>query len=357
MSDPYLIPGTNVLRNRWGLVVHDEVEKAMATLATLKTSELPPDFENMDLSLDMLRAIHRHLFEDLFDWAGEPRDVTLAKQAFAGSNPGSTTTFIPPDDIKAKAAIIFTALSVEDNLVGLPFKLFIRRAADYYAQLNLLHPFREGNGRAQRLLFQYLARRAGHSIALDVITSERWVSASIAGALMNLRPFESLFRDACDPECTLLVRDVVQMLKFVEPNEWNARFVGMIDAGSTASGLLGRAHSTPFITVDGEVIVIHPSEIPADALSGYRRTVHAAWLPASLRAAGEYAVEADLYRQSGSDACRATYPMLAADIDRVDRIVQEISDLVASIGLAGVEASRFKLAIKERALAQMEWSS
>jgi cell filamentation protein len=96
-------------------------------------------------------AIHHHLFQDVFDWAGTPRTVRISKQASA---------FCFPEHIDAQATKLFSELKDEKYLE----MLSARKAAHFLAELNALHAFREGNGRTQLTFFALLADRAGHCV-------------------------------------------------------------------------------------------------------------------------------------------------------------------------------------------------
>jgi cell filamentation protein len=101
--------------------------------------------------LHHLREIHRRIFGDIYDWAGQIRTVAIAKGA----------TFCLPQYIESSAAVIFDDLRDEDYLRDLDRDAFTGRLAHYLGEVNALHPFREGNGRAQRAFFGQLTLDAG----------------------------------------------------------------------------------------------------------------------------------------------------------------------------------------------------
>ena len=100
------------------------------------------------------RAIHKHLFQDVYSWAGQPRTVRISK----GGNP-----FCFPENIEAQASKLFGQLKTKNRLRGLDSKAFADGAAHFLAELNAIHPFRDGNGRAQ-LFLMLLAERAKHPL-------------------------------------------------------------------------------------------------------------------------------------------------------------------------------------------------
>ncbi len=88
--------------------------------------------------------------------------------------------FYLPQYIDSSAAIIFRELRDEDCLRGLRRDAFVGRLAHYLGEVNALHPFREGNGRAQRAFFGQLARDAGFTLTWQHLDPVRNVEASAA---------------------------------------------------------------------------------------------------------------------------------------------------------------------------------
>ena len=84
------------------------------------------------------------------------------------------------DHMTFGAAVIFRELHDEDCLRGLRRDAFAGRLACYLGEVNALHPFREGNGRAQRAFFAQLARSAGFTLAWQHLDAARNVEASAA---------------------------------------------------------------------------------------------------------------------------------------------------------------------------------
>ncbi len=108
-----------------------------------------------DFSLQTWKNIHFYLFQDIYEWAGELRTVKISK---------GRTMFAAPEFIESEASRLFQRLRMEKFLVGQDQGPFISRLAHYYGELNVLHPFRKGNGRSQKLLFELLALNAGFAL-------------------------------------------------------------------------------------------------------------------------------------------------------------------------------------------------
>jgi len=177
----YCYPASDVLINRFGILDEASLELAEVQATQTRIEQFEPDFD--DISLSGLQAIHRHLFQDLYDWAGELRMVDVSK----GSTRFANVTRIAPEADK-----LFRQLAEERHLVGLPHPQFISRLADYYCELNVIHPFRDGNGRSQRLLFEIICINAGYSLRWQPIGRTEWVDANIAAYNCQLQPLAAL---------------------------------------------------------------------------------------------------------------------------------------------------------------------
>ncbi|MFC0456219.1 Fic/DOC family protein [Arthrobacter liuii] len=153
--DPYLDPETGLLRNKLGArtkVALDEAEGDLSFARLMQLMDHPPKATG---NLDELRAIHRHLFQDVYEWAGELRTVDLRKNVEGAEH------FLPVSLIGRAAAYAAEELRADNALRGLDLDRFIERLAYHYDQFNYVHPFREGNGRTQRVFWNRVARDAG----------------------------------------------------------------------------------------------------------------------------------------------------------------------------------------------------
>lgn len=179
--DPYLISGTGVLKNRLGLTNSSALEIAEARIASLRTMQTFPvgKFDRKHLL-----AHHAQLFSAIYVWAGKIRTVQISKGPYR---------FESPDRIARELDRIFVCLSAENALVGLTRTSFCERAAEYYSDINVVHPFREGNGRTQRRFFEQLALNAGFSLAWKNVPPHAMIEASIRGWERELLPMRRLF--------------------------------------------------------------------------------------------------------------------------------------------------------------------
>lgn len=168
--DPYVYPGTDVLINKLNIRDAEELTQADADLAYQRLDEMYDDPVVGAFDLDHLRAIHRRLFGDLYEWAGEPRTVPIAK---------GNSLFALPAYLAHAADGLFGELRGERYLTDLPKKDLVARLAYYLGELNALHPFREGNGRTQREFIRELALHAGFHVAWEDVSRPDMVQASI----------------------------------------------------------------------------------------------------------------------------------------------------------------------------------
>ena len=150
-DDTYCYPGTTVLKNKLNLRDENQLGEFEAEITDQRASEPLPDGA---LGFAHYKAVHRHLFQDVYDWAGQTRSVRISK----GGNP-----FCFPEFIDAQMNALFAALAEDQYLRGLDRKTFANKAAHFLAELNAIHPFREGSGRAQLSFLAFVGRRGWSS--------------------------------------------------------------------------------------------------------------------------------------------------------------------------------------------------
>lgn len=181
-ADPYCYPGTTVLINRLDLRGQAELD-AFETEVTGERGTQP--LPRGRLTYAHYRAIHRHLFQDVFAWAGQVRTVRIAKQGSA---------FCYPEHIDGEMRRLFRDLGQQRHFSGLDAATFAAGAAHFLAELNAIHPFREGNGRTQLAFLTVFAEYAGHPLALDRLQPRAVLSAMIASFGGNEAPLAAEIR-------------------------------------------------------------------------------------------------------------------------------------------------------------------
>lgn len=171
-GDPYKHPGTETLRNRLGITddkVLTEAERRLTRARGLQAARL-----NFPATADGYRALHQHLFQDLYDWAGQDRTVNIGK---SGSN------FAAAPYVARELQKLFADLNSKNAFRGASRDAFFDQLGHHINELNAIHPFREGNGRTMRHHASQIAREAGHPIRIASIDKNKWMDASRHGFL------------------------------------------------------------------------------------------------------------------------------------------------------------------------------
>jgi len=189
--DPYCYPGSSVLRNKFD--IHDA--QLLADVESLysqqRLAELYTDHPVAGrFGLTHLSRIHRFIFQDVYPWAGKLRTVRIHK---------GQTTFAYPEHIPSEADRIFSSLHREKLLQDLPLPVLLERLAWYVGEMNVLHPFREGNGRTLRAFLRELLLQQGFWLRFEELNSEEWLQASIAAYTGDLLKMQALLARIIEP--------------------------------------------------------------------------------------------------------------------------------------------------------------
>jgi cell filamentation protein len=180
--DPYLDLEHGVLRNRLGITDPAELARIEAGVSAMRLVELEAqDLPGHD-DLTHLQAFHRHIFGEVYDWAGELRTVAI----------GRGRAFCRPEHLRSSAEVLFARLARRQHLRGLDRAAFVDDLAGFLGELNTLHPFREGNGRTQRAFCGQLARGAGHPIRWVLLDRAENIAASKAAHAGDLDPLRAM---------------------------------------------------------------------------------------------------------------------------------------------------------------------
>lgn len=176
-DDPYVYPDTpHILKNKFGIKDARKLDAAERIHVAQRITEGVP---GGDFDLAHIKAIHKHLFQDVYQWAGETRTVELSKGGHQ---------FQPVDYIETGIGNIHVRLVRQKFLVGATRAHLARQAAEIVGDLNYVHPFREGNGRTQLQYLKLLCRRAGFEIDLTLLKRDEWQEASRAAHEADYEP-------------------------------------------------------------------------------------------------------------------------------------------------------------------------
>ena len=185
-DDTYCYPDSNVLRNLLGITDYDELVSAEGRLTMMAMTQLDVDPVKGCFDTEHLRTIHRCIFKDIYDWAGEFRTVEISKGI----------PFCYCANIQSQLDSIFAQLHKENLLKDITDKdQYVSRLAFYFGELNAVHPFREGNGRTQRKFIQQLVSEAGHSISFERLDPQRMIDAASDSMVCDYRKMGSLISD------------------------------------------------------------------------------------------------------------------------------------------------------------------
>lgn len=158
--------------------------EAQITFAKAAILDTEPILGSFDFS--HFKKIHEFLFCDIYDWAGQIRTVDISKKK---------TSFLEFSLIEDMATKSFAKIS-EGYLKNLTFSEFVFRIADFYNDVNYIHPFREGNGRTQRIYFTQLIRHYGYDINFANVDTDDLMIATIQASQGVLDFLVSFFAES-----------------------------------------------------------------------------------------------------------------------------------------------------------------
>jgi cell filamentation protein len=151
-GDPYSWPGSDCLRNKFGITDAGKLQVLEARIVSARDVELSVNSLPGEYNLEHLMQFHRAFFGDIYEWAGELRTVNIHK---AGS------MFAAHQFLGDEMTSLLRRLAQDNWLRGLRRRAFIEKLAYYYGEINARHPFREGNGRTQRTFLRQMSASAG----------------------------------------------------------------------------------------------------------------------------------------------------------------------------------------------------
>ena len=181
----YCYPNSNVLVNKFNVRVADELFKIENDITIYKLYLLREKGITGDFDVNHFISIHKFIFGDIYPFAGLYRNENIAKDDFMFAN---------WEFIEENMNIIFNKLKNENYLNGLTKEEFSEKLTYYMAELNVLHPFREGNGRTIREFIRQLALKNGYRLDLSKFSAEDILSASIESVVNMQRLTTIIFK-------------------------------------------------------------------------------------------------------------------------------------------------------------------
>jgi len=256
MSEPYLQDDGRTLRNKLGIERNpQELAKREAIYVARRILELRLNGLPHAHGFELVKATHRYLFQDVYSWAGLVRSTVLAREDYEG---GHHHYFLAPARIESVGKRIFEDLAAQNDLTGLGRSQFADALSGYFNRLNEVHPFREGNGRTQRIVWQHIAREAGHDLSFRGISKERMVAVSTAASQGDVAPVRRMFEELLDPERARALREATRFFEEHRSKdfEWHDRYVATTAPGQSYKGTFVSSNNDHFIMHDGQRIFI-----------------------------------------------------------------------------------------------------
>lgn len=182
-DDRYCYKQSNVLINKLDIKDSYELSVAEREITALRMMDAKINKIEGHFDFEHLCAIHRYLFGDIYEWAGNLRWVNIAKR----------NMFCNYEFIQSNADRVFEELERENHLKDTPEHEVPIRLAYYLSEINVLHPFREGNGRTQRLFIEYLAESIGYRVDFSDVSESDMIEASATSFLCDYMKMNEIF--------------------------------------------------------------------------------------------------------------------------------------------------------------------
>ena len=187
-QEGYTYPGTGVLRNKMDARDAESLQRFERGVTAVRIQELRESPVRGDYDLAHLQAIHKQVFKDVYEWAGQVREVDIAK-----GPAGDRIVFALKEDIPQRAQEIQSKIQEAGYLRGLDREQFAGKLSEVYAGVNELHAFRDGNERVAREFVGQLAKDAGYQLDYSKVDAQTWTAASRESARGNLGPAREVF--------------------------------------------------------------------------------------------------------------------------------------------------------------------
>jgi len=177
----YIDPKTGILRNLAGLTDSDDLLFYESTTVAKRIQEL--HYNPIEIKgIESLFEIHKHLFQDVYAWAGKKRKVEISKEG---------KQFFPTTYFENAFRHIDTLISDYKKIPNANKQQVAEKLAEILDAINYLHPFREGNGRAQREFIRLLALEKNYKLNLnppnDKNIYNQYMQGTINGDIKTLK--------------------------------------------------------------------------------------------------------------------------------------------------------------------------
>ncbi|MBP5433026.1 Fic family protein [Ruminococcus sp.] len=179
-------PGTTVLINKLGIKDQNELDAVEKQITLLRGIQAEQQMEFKNVDFDFYKGLHSLLFGDLYDWAGCLRTINISKKG---------TVFCDHSQLENVGTKKFERLEKLGFLCGMQEGSFFDELAELYHDMNMLHPFREGNGRTLRLFITLLVRNTGRDIDFAKCGSDIMMIAAVKAAEGDISVLRTVLSD------------------------------------------------------------------------------------------------------------------------------------------------------------------
>ena len=189
MKKSYCYPGTQVLRNKLGIRDFDvlsELERETVRFKTMNVHDIRGNFDAKHI-----KAVHKHLFGDIYPWAGKFRTGDIWKDG---------SSFCHYWHIESELKKWHAGVVADGFMCEITDKSdVVEHLEQHFAVLDRIHPFREGNGRMERVMIGMLANNAGYHFDISGVSREDWIRASKLATYGTHFPMQNIFDSALKP--------------------------------------------------------------------------------------------------------------------------------------------------------------
>ena len=183
-DNKYCYPNSPVLKNKLNITEAQALAIAEREITAARIAGIIDNPVRGKLDFKHLLSIHHAIFRDVYTWAGKPRTVDISKG----------NQFCLSRHIDTYAGDVFAKLKGEAFLLGKTMDEMPERLTYYLSEINVLHPFREGNGRAQRIFIEYLAQCAGFDVDFSQVDGREMIEASALSFAKEYKMMIEMFR-------------------------------------------------------------------------------------------------------------------------------------------------------------------
>jgi cell filamentation protein len=176
----YYIPGTEVLQNRFNETDPVKLKKLEESKVRGRMLLLVQQPIRGNFDFTHMKAIHKFLFQDVYEWAGEERTAPSFGEPFM--NKEGHEYFPAGEPLTNQLNKLYGELADKNYLVGLPLDVFAKELANSWCEINVAHAFREGNTRSQFIFFSELAKHAGYQLDASALAADEKLRQEIIDA-------------------------------------------------------------------------------------------------------------------------------------------------------------------------------